>query len=128
MCSDVSTEDWDSLLSPLVMEAVDIPDEDDEVAPTDGSHVTASTIPVGTARASSSSSAPSTRSQSRKKCDSGHNLAFDDSCDDEAAHNHRLADITNYQRWEAKVQGHTYFGKEELRKCNEINENYIMKF
>lgn len=126
MCSDVSAEDWDTLLSPLDMEFVHITDEDDNVASTGGSNIPASNTYVATARALSA--APLTCSQRAKKCDSGHSLAFDDYYDDQEARDHRLTDITNYRRWEAKVLGHTYFGNEELQKCNEINENNMMQF
>jgi hypothetical protein len=125
MCIDVSAEEWASLLSPHEMVAVNLEEEDDEAAPNNVPHV--AVFPSSKVAKESSSSAPRTRSQSGKRCDNVAKIALS-FVDEEEAHSRRLSDFTNYQHWEAKVLGHTYFGIKELRQHNELHENLSMNF
>jgi hypothetical protein len=128
MCCDLSASNFDSLVPASGVCVVDLEDEEETEGMAESAAV-GSDLPTSLAL-SGGKSGPITRSQrtSGKKCDVGVNsggLVYGSlDCDEEAAHNERLADITNILRWEAKALGFTYFGLEELRQINSGNENY----
>jgi hypothetical protein len=121
MCCNLSAAEWDGLLPPE-MKPVDLVEEEDKEAAE--SRVEDSAAPSASS-VGNPAVGPVTRSQQvTKRHDVGlksHKVIYEGSfdCDEEVSHNRRLADITNTLRWEARVNGFSYFGADELRQCNE---------
>lgn len=121
MCCDLSHDELESLIS-ADMTKVDLEEEDDAEYLTLENPDTSNPL----AHQSDASVRPVTRSQT--KYDGDHRkrgISFGTFGDEEEeAHERRLADIADVLRWEAKCQGYSYLGIEEMRRHNISVQHY----
>jgi hypothetical protein len=112
MCCDLSSGEWTQLLGvdahPIALE-----DINDTVPPP--SNIDPSAYCSATARG------PVTRSQKKGGGTHEKQVACGTfRCEEEEAHERRLAEYTDVMRWQAKLQGYKYLGFEEMLRHNSI--------
>jgi hypothetical protein len=112
-CGDLSSDDWKGLMLADTVIPIDfiVSNEDDIVSNEDD---TVSNPEVA-------SRGPTTRSQTIGGGGHKGNVACGTfGCKQEEAHERRLADFADMQRWEAKCEGFQYLGFEEMQQHNSI--------
>jgi hypothetical protein len=112
-CGDLSSDDWKGLMLADTVIPIDfiVSDEDDIVSNEDDT----------VSNPEAASRGPTTLSQTMGGGGHKGNVACDTfGCKQEEAHERRLADFADMQRWEAKREGFQYLGFEEMQQHNSI--------
>jgi hypothetical protein len=126
MCCEISSSEWDSLLS-AGMGTVDL--DDDLTTLSEQTHDMelsgASSSCLSNFKSNNQAAGPTIRSKAARNRGDGHQKTTKGivacgtiGCEEEEAHQRRLADITNVRRWEARCFGNRYLDFDELQKHN----------